>query len=43
MGLVGGTLLLVLVLAALLAPLVSPYNPVQQHPGAELQGPSVQY
>jgi peptide/nickel transport system permease protein len=43
MGLVGGALLAPLVLAALLAPVVSPYDPVQQHPGAELQAPSARY
>ncbi|MCA1644657.1 MAG: ABC transporter permease [Chloroflexi bacterium] len=43
MGLVGGGLLALLILAAVLAPLISPYNPVQQHPGAELQGPGAQY
>jgi peptide/nickel transport system permease protein len=43
MGLVGGTLLGTLLVAAVLAPVISPYNPVQQHPGAELQAPGATY
>lgn len=43
MGIVGALLLLCLILAAVLAPVISPYDPIRQHPGAELQGPSAQY
>lgn len=43
MGLVGGGILAILVLAAVLAPIMSPYSPVQQHPGAELRGPNSQF
>ncbi|MBV8714060.1 MAG: ABC transporter permease [Chloroflexi bacterium] len=43
MGLIGATIVAVLVVAALVAPLITPYNPVEQHPGLELQPPSGQF
>jgi len=39
MGLIGLSIMSLLVLAALTAPLISPYDPVAQHPGSELQPP----
>ena len=39
MGLIGALIVLILALAAIVAPLISPYDPVQQHPGLELQAP----
>jgi peptide/nickel transport system permease protein len=39
MGATGATIILVLLLVALLAPEISPYSPLEQHPGQELQGP----
>jgi peptide/nickel transport system permease protein len=43
MGMFGGTVLLVLVMTALLANVVSPYDPIAQYPGRELQPPGVQH
>ena len=43
MGLIGATLVAMLVLAALLAPLITPFDPVEQHPGLELRPPSGQF
>ncbi len=40
MGLIGVVVVVILALAAILAPFISPYDPVQQHPGLELQAPS---
>jgi len=39
MGLLGALIVLILALAAIFAPFISPYDPVQQHPGLELQAP----
>ena len=39
MGLFGGTILLLLVIAAIGAPLISPFDPLEQHPGSELRAP----
>ncbi len=39
MGGVGATIVLVLVIVALLAPVLAPYSPLDQHPGQELQAP----
>ena len=43
MGLLGATMLGLLVLVAVLAPLISPYDPLLQHPGDELLGPGGRY
>jgi peptide/nickel transport system permease protein len=43
MGLFGIVVLTVLVLAAILAPLISPFDPIEQHPGSELLGPGGQF
>src|SRR5690348_4242005 len=43
MGLVGALIVLILVLAAIFAPLITPYDPIEQHPGLELQPPSGQF
>jgi peptide/nickel transport system permease protein len=43
MGLIGGLIVLVLVIAAILAPLITPFDPVEQHPGLELQPPGSQF
>lgn len=37
---VGGVTLLLLVLAAIFAPLIAPYDPIEQHLSSRLQGPS---
>ncbi|HEX8968513.1 MAG TPA: ABC transporter permease [Chloroflexota bacterium] len=39
MGLFGALIVLVLVVAALAAPLISPFDPLEQHPGSELLPP----
>src|SRR6478752_5103489 len=39
MGLFGATVLSVLVICAIFAPLLSPYDPLEQHPGSELLPP----
>jgi peptide/nickel transport system permease protein len=43
MGLLGAVIVALLVAAALLAPLISPYDPIEQHPGLELQPPGAQF
>src|SRR5689334_3319369 len=43
MGLIGAIIVLVLVIAALFAPIIAPYDPIEQHPGFELQAPSGQF
>jgi peptide/nickel transport system permease protein len=43
MGLFGTVVLAVLVVCALGAPFLSPYSPLEQHPGAELLPPNGQY
>jgi peptide/nickel transport system permease protein len=43
MGLFGATLVTLLVLAAIFAPLISPYDPIEQHPGSELLPPGGQF
>jgi len=43
MGLIGAAILLTLMLTALLAPWLSPYDPLVQHPGKELLGPTSQF
>jgi peptide/nickel transport system permease protein len=43
MGLVGGLILSALVLLAVFANVVCPYDPIAQHPGQELLGPGSQY
>src|SRR5438105_6319194 len=43
MGLFGAVIVGVLVFAALAAPIISPYNPIAQHPGLELRPPSGQF
>ena len=43
MGLLGAVLVAILVIAALTAPFISPYDPIEQHPGFELQPPSAQF
>jgi peptide/nickel transport system permease protein len=43
MGLLGAVLVALLVIAALAAPLIAPYDPIEQHPGLELRAPSAQF
>jgi peptide/nickel transport system permease protein len=43
MGIVGVLIVLILVLAAILAPFITPYDPIEQHPGLELRPPSGQF
>src|SRR5215471_16019793 len=43
LGFFGLIILGLLVLAAVTAPLISPYDPVVQHQGKELQGPSADF
>jgi peptide/nickel transport system permease protein len=43
MGLFGATVLGVLVIAALAAPLLSPFDPLEQHPGSELLPPGARF
>lgn len=43
LGLFGLSVLTLLVLCALTAPIISPYNPLEQHVGAELRPPGGQY
>jgi peptide/nickel transport system permease protein len=43
MGLFGATVLGVLVIAAIGAPLLSPFDPLEQHPGSELLPPGAQF
>src|SRR5207248_3247401 len=43
MGLLGATVVGILVLAAVFAPLVSPFDPIEQHPGLELRPPGGQF
>src|SRR6266511_3783708 len=42
-GLFGLSVLTLLVLCALTAPIISPYNPLEQHVGAELRPPGSEY
>jgi len=39
MGLVGAVIVVMMIAAALAAPFISPYDPIEQHPGYELQPP----
>src|ERR1051326_407061 len=43
MGLIGALIVGVLVAAALLAPFISPFDPIEQHPGFELRPPDAQF
>jgi len=43
MGLFGAGVLLMLCFCAVFAPVISPYDPLEQHPGDELKPPSRQY
>jgi ABC-type dipeptide/oligopeptide/nickel transport system permease subunit len=43
MGLFGTVVVGILVFAALAAPIISPYDPIAQHPGLELRPPSAQF
>jgi peptide/nickel transport system permease protein len=43
MGLFGATVVALLVTAALTAPLISPFDPIEQHPGSELLPPGGQF
>src|ERR1051326_5976839 len=43
MGLFGTAVVGILVFAALAAPIISPYDPIAQHPGLELRAPSGQF
>src|SRR5262245_48246399 len=40
MGMFGITVVCLLALAALTAPWIAPYDPIEQHPGSELRPPS---
>src|SRR5438876_12446656 len=39
MGLFGASVVLLLAVAAITAPWIAPYNPIEQHPGSELMPP----
>src|SRR6266704_2330691 len=43
MGMFGAVVVGMLVFAALAAPIISPYDPIAQHPGLELRPPSGQF
>src|ERR1700756_4964823 len=43
MGLIGALIVAVLVAAALLAPYITPFDPIEQHPGLELRPPGGQF
>jgi peptide/nickel transport system permease protein len=43
LGFFGLAILGMLILVAITAPIISPYNPILQHQGKELQGPSAQF
>jgi peptide/nickel transport system permease protein len=43
MGLIGMTIIGLLIVCAAFAPLISPYDPIGQHPGFELQPPTGQF
>jgi ABC-type dipeptide/oligopeptide/nickel transport system permease subunit len=43
MGMVGAVIVLILVIAAIAAPLISPFDPIEQHPGLELRPPGGQF
>jgi len=43
MGLFGAVVVLTLALAAIFAPWIAPYNPIEQHPGSELVPPSATF
>ena len=43
MGLIGAVIVALMVAAALAAPLISPYDPIEQHPGFELRPPGGQF
>jgi peptide/nickel transport system permease protein len=43
MGLVGAVIVLLLIIAAVGAPLISPFDPIEQHPGFELRPPGGQF
>src|SRR5436305_8533969 len=43
MGLLGAVLVLLLVCSAIAAPLISPFDPIEQHPGSELRAPGAQF
>ena len=40
---IGGTIILIMALCAIFAPLIAPYDPAEQHPGDELIGPTAKY
>src|SRR3954470_4296808 len=43
MGMFGGGVSLLLVICAIGAPVLTPYDPLEQHPGAELRPPGAEY
>ena len=43
MGAFGLSVLVTLLLLAIFAPILSPYSPIEQHPGLELKPPSSQF
>jgi peptide/nickel transport system permease protein len=43
MGMVGAVIVCLLVIAAIAAPLINPYDPIEQHPGMELLPPGGQF
>jgi peptide/nickel transport system permease protein len=43
MGAFGLAIVLLMAIVAILAPLIAPYSPIQQHPGLELKPPSGQF
>jgi peptide/nickel transport system permease protein len=43
MGLIGLSILVLLVVCAIAAPFLAPYDPVAQHPGQELRPPSLEF
>src|SRR5687768_6099589 len=43
MGLIGVSIMSLLIVGALAAPVISPYDPIAQNPGAELRAPSGQF
>jgi peptide/nickel transport system permease protein len=43
MGFIGALIVVLLIVAAIAAPLISPYDPIEQHPGLELQPPGAHF
>src|SRR4051794_9328608 len=43
MGAFGLTVVVIMALLAILAPVISPYSPITQHPGQELKPPSAEF